>query len=110
MRHSYFYLKYAEVFWSGNPGLFFMLQAGVMVAARFALRTRIPSDGQWHPLLTSGLLVYMAADIDLLSLAVIGPEALMYAASRLIALGMALIYPILVTYLTFVVSVPPATY
>lgn len=39
-------------------------------------------------LLTSGPLVYMAAGIDLLSLAVIGREALMYEASRQNALGM----------------------
>lgn len=57
-----------------------------------------------EPLLTSGLLVYMAAGIDLLSLAVIGREALMYEAWRQNALGMALICPILVTFLTFIVS------
>ncbi|GKU78923.1 MFS transporter [Paenibacillus sp. L3-i20] len=99
-----FVVLYVKQIGNGNPGLFFMLQAGMMVAARFVLRSRIPSDGKWHPVLTSSLLFCLAAGIQFLSLAALGPTFLMYIASLLIGLGMAIIYPLLITYLTFVLS------
>ncbi|BFT69185.1 staphylopine family metallophore export MFS transporter CntE [Paenibacillus sp. P36] len=86
----------------GHAGVYLMLQAGVMVLCRFALRKKVPSDGQWHPRFLTGLLLSMAVGLNLLALAVFGGALLMYAGSMLIGLGMALLYPHLVTYLTIV--------
>ncbi|MEC0226170.1 staphylopine family metallophore export MFS transporter CntE [Paenibacillus alba] len=86
----------------GHAGIYLMLQAGVMVFCRFALRKKVPSDGQWHPRFLVGLLLSMAVGLQLLALAVYGGASFMYAGSMLIGLGMALLYPHLVTYLTIV--------
>ncbi|OPH54814.1 multidrug MFS transporter [Paenibacillus ferrarius] len=86
----------------GHAGIYLMLQAGVMVFCRFALRKKVPSDGQWHPRFLVGLLLSMAVGLQLLALAVYGGALFMYAGSMLIGLGMALLYPHLVTYLTIV--------
>ncbi|UKS29524.1 MFS transporter [Paenibacillus sp. HWE-109] len=86
----------------GHAGIYLMLQAGVMVFCRFALRKKVPSDGQWHPRFLVCLLLSMAVGLQLLALAVYGGASFMYAGSILIGLGMALLYPHLVTYLTIV--------
>lgn len=69
---------------------------------RFA--QKVPSDGQWHPRFLTGLLLSMAVGLNLLALAVFGGALLMYAGSMLIGLGMALLYPQMVTYLTIVAA------
>ncbi|SFM26746.1 hypothetical protein SAMN03159341_12315 [Paenibacillus sp. 1_12] len=56
----------------GHAGIYLMLQAVVMVFCRFALRKRVPSDGQWHPRFVVGLLTSMAIGLKLLALAVYG--------------------------------------
>ncbi|MFD0678671.1 MULTISPECIES: staphylopine family metallophore export MFS transporter CntE [unclassified Paenibacillus] len=97
-----FIALYAKQSGVGHAGIYLMLQAVVMVFCRFALRKRVPSDGQWHPRFVIGLLLSMAIGLKLLALAVYCGASFMYAGSILIGLGMALLYPHLVTYLTFV--------
>lgn len=89
----------------GNAGLYLMLQAGVIVIARFMLRKKVPSDGNWSSKLVLMLLLSIAVGSQLLALAIYGGEGLMYAAAVLIGIGMALLYPTLMTYLTFVLPV-----
>jgi len=97
-----FVALFSEQIVIGHPGVFFMIQAGTMVILRFTFRKKLPSDGQWHAPLVVGLLLCMGIGSGLLSLASYGGAAVMYLASFLTGCGMALLYPILVTYLTFV--------
>ncbi|WP_223192566.1 staphylopine family metallophore export MFS transporter CntE [Paenibacillus sedimenti] len=85
----------------GDAGLYFMLQAAVVVVCRFALRKKIPSDGRWHTGLIAGLLLSAAAGAQLLAmLHIAGP--LIYISAICNGVAVALIYPTLTTYLTFV--------
>lgn len=86
----------------GNAGIYLMIQAGVIVISRFALRTKLPSDGKWPAGLTISLLLCMMIGTALLALSIYWGTAYMYMAAALIGLGMALLYPTLMTYLTFV--------
>lgn len=85
----------------GHAGLYLALQAAMMVLARFALRKQVPSDGNWHALFVVGLLLSITVGLQLLALAVYYGAPVMYAASVMIGFGMALLYPALMTYLTF---------
>ncbi|MGG4143429.1 MFS transporter [Paenibacillus algorifonticola] len=86
----------------GDAGIYLMIQAGIIVISRFALRTKLPSDGKWPAGLTISLLLSMTIGTELLALSIHWGAAYMYVAAGLIGLGMALLYPTLMTYLTFV--------
>ncbi|ANY68370.1 multidrug MFS transporter [Paenibacillus sp. BIHB 4019] len=86
----------------GDAGIYLMIQAGIIVVSRFALRTKLPSDGKWPAGLTISLLLCMTIGTELLALSIDLGAAYMYVAAGLIGLGMALLYPTLMTYLTFV--------
>lgn len=85
----------------GNAGLYFMIQAGVVVVFRFTLRKKIPSDGQWHPGLIAGMLLSEAVGTLMLTfLREIGP--FVYISALFNGLAVAILYPTLTTYLSFV--------
>ncbi|UHA73418.1 staphylopine family metallophore export MFS transporter CntE [Paenibacillus sp. 481] len=89
----------------GDAGIYLTLQAGVIVLSRYTLRKKIPSDGNWHARLVAGLLLCTGVGVQLLALAAFNGALFMYAGAVMLGLGMALLYPILVTYLTFVLPV-----
>jgi MFS family permease len=92
---------YMEKTGVGNAGLYLMLQGFTVVASRFVLRKRLPSDGRWDMRLIAGLLLSAAAGSQLLAmLESAGP--LIYISAVLNGLAIALMYPTLVTYLSFV--------
>ncbi|XID96126.1 staphylopine family metallophore export MFS transporter CntE [Paenibacillaceae bacterium WGS1546] len=93
---------YARDISGGHAGVYLMMQASVIVIARFALAKRIPSDGQWHPRYVGAVCLSGAAGVLLLALSAGWGPAAFYAASVLIGAAQALLYPTLTTYLTFV--------
>ncbi|MBJ6360095.1 staphylopine family metallophore export MFS transporter CntE [Paenibacillus sp. GCM10012307] len=93
---------YATQINNGNAGIYLMIQAAVVVLSRFLLRNRIPSDGKWHPRLVIGILLIAAGAAELLSLSKLAGAGLLYASAVLMGTAQALLYPILMTYLTFV--------
>ena len=97
-----FIVLYTKASGVGNPGLYLMLQAGVIVLSRYTLRKRVPSDGKWPDKLVAVLLLFVATGTLLLGLASNFGAVFMYAASMMLGVGMALLYPTLMTYLTFV--------
>ncbi|MFC9708381.1 staphylopine family metallophore export MFS transporter CntE [Paenibacillus sp. NPDC056933] len=89
----------------GNAGLFFAIQSGVIVAARFASRTRLPSDGNWHSTYIVMLLFYIVLGLLLVAFApVLGNVWLLYGGGAAIGLGIANVYPVLATYLSIVLG------
>jgi MFS family permease len=97
-----FIVLYTQQSGVGNAGLYLMVQAGVIVLSRFALRKKVPSEGNWHAPLVIGLLLCLTVGIQLLAMSIHYGAALMYASAVLNGFGMALLYPTLMTYLTFV--------
>ncbi|OMF26284.1 MFS transporter [Paenibacillus sp. FSL H8-0548] len=93
---------YANHIEYGNAGVYLMIQAAVIVLARFLLRKRVPSDGKWHSLFIIGVLLLAAAASLLLSFSESKGALLLYAAAILMGIAQALLYPTLMTYLTFV--------
>ncbi|QDH19829.1 staphylopine family metallophore export MFS transporter CntE [Saccharibacillus brassicae] len=92
---------YAAEIVCGNAGLYMMIQAAVIVAARFALRKRIPSDGIWRPRFVQGVVGLAGIAVLLLAAAESAGPAAFYAAAALMGVAQALLYPSLTTYLTF---------
>ncbi|MCA0756638.1 MFS transporter [Paenibacillus sp. N4] len=92
---------YARQIAYGYAGFYLMLQAFTVVAARFTLGKRIPSDGRWHPRFVGSLCLFAAAGAGLLSLSQTAGPVLFYAAAVLLGLAQALLYPTLTSYLTF---------
>lgn len=88
----------------GDAGLYLMLQAAVVVVCRFALRKKIPSDGRWHTGLIAILLLSAAAGSFLLGILQTGGP-LLYLSAVCNGVAVALIYPTLMTYLSFVLPV-----
>lgn len=78
-----------------------MIQAAVVVLCRFTLRKKIPSDGRWHTGLIAGLLLSAATGSQILGLLQTAGPAL-YISAICNGITIALIYPTLMTYLTFV--------
>lgn len=104
---SVFIPLYTEQVKHGNAGVYFMIQAGILVLSRFLLRKRIPSDGKWHARFIVGILIAGAAAALLLSLSqTLGP-IYFYLSAVLMGIAQALLYPTFMTYLTFVLH--PAT-
>ncbi|MGM0884021.1 MAG: staphylopine family metallophore export MFS transporter CntE [Bacillota bacterium] len=99
---STFIVLYTKESGVGNAGLYLMIQAGVVVLSRFLLRQKIPSDGKWHGRLVVGLLLSAAIGAQLLAMSVDYGIVLMYAAAVLIGIAIAMMYPTLMTYLSFV--------
>lgn len=99
---STFIVLYTKESGVGNAGLYLMIQAGVVVLSRFLLRQKIPSDGKWHGGLVVGLLLSAAIGAQLLAMSVNYGILLMYAAAVLIGIAIAMMYPTLMTYLSFV--------
>ncbi|WP_159883284.1 staphylopine family metallophore export MFS transporter CntE [Paenibacillus puerhi] len=93
---------YARHIAYGHAGVYLMLQALVIVVARFALRTRLPSDGKWHALFVAAICLLGAAGAGLLSLSQAWGPVPLYAAAVLIGIAQAGLYPTLTSYLTFV--------
>lgn len=99
---STFIVLYTKESGVGNAGLYLMIQAGVVVLSRFLLRQKIPSDGKWHGGLVAGLLLSAAIGAQLLAMCIDYGIVLMYAAAVLIGIAIAMMYPTLMTYLSFV--------
>jgi predicted MFS family arabinose efflux permease len=92
---------YAVQSGQGNAGIYLMLQAGVVVIIRFTLRKKIPSDGKWHTGLIVGLLLVAALGALMLAVTAKAGPVDLYASAVLLGTAMALIYPTIMTYLTF---------
>lgn len=93
---------YATTIAGGNAGVYFMVQAGVVVLVRFTLRKKIPSDGKWHTTIIAGLLGLTAAGALLAALSAAWGAIALYASAAMTGIALALLYPTLLTYLTFV--------
>jgi len=93
---------YAEQVKYGNAGVYLMIQAGVVVVSRFALRKKIPSDGKWRSIFIMAIMLVLTIAALSVSFAVIGGVVFFYAGAALMGIAQALLYPTLVTYLTFV--------
>lgn len=84
-----------------SPGIFLTIQGFVVILCRFSLRKKIPSDGSWNTWLIAGLLISASLGTQLLALLeMIGP--LVYLSAVFSGFAVALLYPMLTTYLSFV--------
>lgn len=86
----------------GNAAVYLMLQAGTLVAARFFLRKKIPSDGIWHTPFVVTILFLLTAAALCISAAQKGGGIVFYAGAVMMGIAQALLYPALTAYLTFV--------
>ncbi|WFA07036.1 MULTISPECIES: staphylopine family metallophore export MFS transporter CntE [Bacillus] len=93
---------YAAHLKSGNAGIFLMIQAGTVVFARFALKSKIPSDGKWHSFFMMGTMLILTAAAQCVSFSITGGAFFFYSGAILMGTAQALLYPTLTTYLTFV--------
>lgn len=93
------YLNQTEI---GHAGVYFMIQAGILVLSRFLFRKRIPSDGQWHAGFILRILIVAAVAALLLSLSPTIGSVYLYLSAVMMGIAQALLYPALMTYLTFV--------
>ena len=93
---------YASQMESGSAAVYLMLQAAVVVAARFLLRKKIPSDGKWHAAFVSGTMLLLTAASLSVSLSIAAGAVLFYAGAIIMGIAQALLYPTLTTYLSFV--------
>ncbi|MCZ8519407.1 MULTISPECIES: staphylopine family metallophore export MFS transporter CntE [Paenibacillus] len=98
---STFLPLYMEKTGAGHAGYYLLLQGLVVVVCRFVLRRHIPSDGSWHTGFIAGLLLCASAGSGLLAMLESG-GALMYVSAVCNGVAVALLYPTLVTYLSFV--------
>lgn len=89
---------------NGSTAAFLALQAGSLVATRFFLRKKIPSDGKWHSGFVMTIMLFATASSlgVCLSGSVPGGVILFYASAGLMGISQALLYPTLTTYLSFV--------
>ncbi len=93
---------YAKQIEGGHAGVYFMIQASVIVVCRFVLSKRIPSDGRWPAGFLGAVCLCAGLGASLLSLSQVGGSVVFYVSAVLVGLSQALIYPTLVSYLTFV--------
>ncbi|PJN54711.1 hypothetical protein PAEVO_14320 [Paenibacillus sp. GM2FR] len=91
---------------SGSAGIYLMLQAAVVVASRFLLRKRIPSDGKWHSFFIMGTMLLLTLAAVCISISSEQGAVLLYTGAILMGIAQALLYPALTTYLSFVL--PPS--
>ena len=87
-----------------SAAAFLTIQASTLVAARFLLRKKIPSDGKWHSGFVMTILLLAAASSlgVCISGFVRGGAILFYSSAGLMGISQALLYPTLTTYLSFV--------
>ncbi|MBO2942876.1 MFS transporter [Paenibacillus sp. F411] len=93
---------YAQEVKHGEAWLYLMLQAAVVVASRFTLRKKIPSDGRWHASYVAWVLLLLTLAAVCTGAASSLGAAVFYAGALLMGVSQAMIYPSLTTYLTFV--------
>ncbi|MFB7813424.1 MFS transporter [Paenibacillus chitinolyticus] len=93
---------YAMQIENGNAAMYLMIQATAVVAARFALRKKIPSDGKWHSTFMMVIMLILAAGAQCVSFSAAGGTVFFYVGAGLTGIAQALLYPTLTTYLTFV--------
>ncbi|PZD97417.1 MFS transporter [Paenibacillus sambharensis] len=93
---------YAGQVAGGNAGVYLMIQAAVVVLARFTVRKKIPSDGRWHSSYIMGMMLILAIAAQCVSFSTTGGPVFFYTGAVLMGTAQALIYPSLTTYLTFV--------
>ncbi|WP_054940671.1 staphylopine family metallophore export MFS transporter CntE [Paenibacillus ihuae] len=93
---------YATQIDHGNAAVYLMLQAAMIVAARFFLRKKIPSDGRWHPMFVSWIILALMAASLCTGFSIIGGFTVFYCGALLMGLAQAMLYPTLTTYLSFV--------
>nr|WP_156277537.1 MFS transporter [Paenibacillus sp. NEAU-GSW1] len=96
---------YAPQIKGGSAALYLMIQAAVVVASRFFLRSRIPSDGKWRPAFAGGVMLLLSLGSLAVSLASSAGSTLFYLGALLMGIAQALLYPALTTYLSFVLSI-----
>ncbi|MBD2870384.1 MFS transporter [Paenibacillus sp. IB182493] len=86
----------------GNAALYLFVQALVVVLSRFLLRRSIPSDGKWYPTFMS--LVFMSLIIGTILLGLLPLiGGFIYVSAIFNGLATALLYPTIVTYLSFAI-------
>lgn len=93
---------YAPQISGGSAAVYLMIQAAVVVATRFLLRTWIPSDGKWRSSFVGGLMLLLISASLAVSFSASTGAALFYAGALLLGIAQALLYPTLTTYLSFV--------
>ncbi len=93
---------YAGQIEGGNAGIYLMLQAIIVVLARFTLRKKVPSDGKWHPAFIMTIMLILALAAQCISFSFVGGAVFFYAGAALMGVAQAILYPTLTTYLTFV--------
>ncbi|MGE7842133.1 staphylopine family metallophore export MFS transporter CntE [Lysinibacillus sp. NPDC093712] len=92
------YVKQIEI---GHAGMYFAIQSGIMVMARFIFRNKLPSDGKWHAKPLSLLLFSMSLGLTMTAIApFFGYSISLYLGAAAVGLGMASLYPILGAYLS----------
>lgn len=85
-----------------NPALYLFLQAIVVVGSRFLFRQSIPSDGKWHPMFISLVLISsMLGTTFLAMLPMLG--SFVYMSAIFNGLAAAMLYPTVTTYMSFAV-------
>lgn len=89
---------------AGSAGLYLMIQGIVVVGCRFVLRKKIPSDGSWNTTLISSMLLCAAAG-SLLLVLMDSIGGFVYISAVFNGIAVALLYPTLTTYLSFVLPV-----
>ncbi|MDP4098186.1 MFS transporter [Paenibacillus sp. P96] len=87
---------------NSNAGIYLMIQAAVVVIARFTLRKKIPSDGKWHSSYIMGTLLLLASAAGCVSFSIKGGAVFFYAGAVQMGIAQAILYPMLTTYLSFV--------
>ncbi len=93
---------YAPQIAGGSAAVYLGIQAVVVVAARFLLRSRIPSDGSWSTPFIGGTMLMLISAAVAVGLAAKAGAALFYSGAVLMGIAQSLLYPTLTTYLSFV--------
>ncbi|RUT35804.1 MFS transporter [Paenibacillus zeisoli] len=101
---STFLPLYAAEIPDSNAAIYLSIQACTLVAARFFLRKKIPSNGKWHSGYVMTIMLFIALSSLSISLSgyVWGGLVLFYFSSCLLGIAQGLLYPTLTTYLSFV--------
>ncbi|TYP70071.1 putative MFS family arabinose efflux permease [Paenibacillus methanolicus] len=89
---------------TGHAGLYLTLQGIVVIGCRFILRKKIPSDGRWHTGFISATLLSALAGSILLALSQ-RFDGVLYLSAIFNGVAIALLYPTLTTYLSFILPV-----
>ncbi|MHA6480453.1 staphylopine family metallophore export MFS transporter CntE [Paenibacillus sp. strain BS8-2] len=85
-----------------SAAVYLMIQAAVVVASRFLLRSKIPSDGKWRGSFVGGNMLLLVLAAIAAGLSAYAGAVLLYAGAVMMGVAQALLYPTLTTYLSFV--------